>query len=472
MSTPPRPHLPFLARGVGRALGVGVGLLLVVALLAAPALAQATSPVGGVVLTGTDESPIADVPVALVTTEAGEAVVLAETVSDDDGAFAFVDAPRGAEVEVVASYADATYRSGLFEVSADGNTDLEVLVYETTEDPANVRITTWVVWIDHEAGVTIQQDLQVENDSELTWLGGAPDADGTRPVLTVPLHAAAEGLGFLGRFTECCATMQGTSYVHTSPLLPGRTMGTVRYSVETLETLELPLTLPVESLTVMLPPGVEVTAAEVAAGVGGDGAGSGDGDAAAAAALTEAGQIESRGTEYSVHVASDLAAGQVVRLGFDGLDDGSTPLWWYALSAVVGLLVVAGAVWWLRRRRSPVGRSAAERRAIDHAPPPDHSSPARVGRSAAHERSIDHGTAAIGVTPDVTPDATPAGTPTDGRASLPADLLVEELALLDLGVERGFVSREVYEQLRAARLAELLAQASTTGQTSTAGAGR
>jgi hypothetical protein len=285
------------------------------------------------------------------------------------------------------------------------------------------------VWVDRDAGVTIQQDLQVENDSGLTWLGGAAEADGTRAVLTVPLHPGAEGLGFLGRFTECCATMRGTSYVHTSPLLPGRTMGTVRYAVETLEALELPFALPVESFTLMLPPGVELS----------------DAGAGSSAALTEAGQIESRGTEYTVYGASDLAAGDVVRLGFRGLDDGSTPLWLYAVSAVVGLLVVAGAVWWMLRRRrhaAPAGGLAAT--------PAGGPSPATV--------AVDE----PGVVP--TPAAVAVAGVGPARAVVAPEALVEELALLDLGVERGLVSRDVYEQLREARLAELLEQTAAAGR--------
>jgi hypothetical protein len=35
--------------------------------------------------------------------------------------------------------------------------------------------------------------------------------------------------------------------------------------------------------------------------------------------------------------------------------------------------------------------------------------------------------------------------------------VVEELALLDVGFERGLISREMYEPLREARKAELLA---------------
>jgi hypothetical protein len=433
MSTPPLPRPLVLRAGPGRngarhrrrLLLLAVGLVAAVALFAVPALAQ-TGAVGGVVLHGSDETPVGDVEVALVTSDAGEPTILAETRSADDGTFAFdaAAAPRDTEVEVVAAYAGAPYRSGPFVVTADGNDDLEVLVYETTEDASDVRIASWVVWVDREAGVTVQQDLQVENDTGMTWLGQSPDVDGTRAVLTVPLHPGAEALGFLGRFTECCATMRGTSYVHTSPLLPGRTMGTVRYSVETLESLELPLPLPVESFTVMLPPGVELTEA----GIGGDAGRGADGPE-----LTEAGQIESRGTMYTVYGAGELEAGDVVALGFGGLDDGSTPAWWYALSAAVGLLVVAGAVWWILRRRRHAAPASAP---LEDTGGPD------AGRPAVETSSSDHG---------------------HGTAPLPAELLVEELALLDLAVDRGYVTREAYEQLREARLAELLAHTSTTG---------
>jgi hypothetical protein len=396
--TSPRTPSP---RPVAASLAIVVAAMLALASPPAPATAQteAASSVGGVVIHGLDERPVADVEVVLVAGDGGESTRLLEARSDADGGFLFDSAPTGVEVEVVATFADATYRSGPFLVAEDGNQDLEVVVYETTEDPVDVRISSWVVWVDRDIGVTIQHDLQVENSGQETWLGGAAHEDGTRPVLSVPLHPEAFGLGFLGRFTECCASMRGTEYVHTSPLLPGRTMGTVRYSVETLDELVLTTRLPVESITMMLPEGVGLTGN----------------------VLTPTGEIESRGNTYRVFNHEGWQPGETLTLGLTGLhEDRSSPIW-FAIAAVVGLLVVA-LVW----------------HRLSH---PAQASDPPLEDDIAGEAAM----------------SPPSQTPVD------ADLLIEELALLDLAVDRGFITPETHAALRKVRTEELLRQPRPVG---------
>jgi hypothetical protein len=389
---------PRSRRGVRTPVLAGLALACLTVAPAASARAD-DAVIAGQVRHGVEETGVAEVEVTLLVSEEGEPTALDQTTTDADGRFRFDRAPLDVELEVVADYADATTRSGPFVGTGEGNTDLELLVYDTTEDPADVRISSWVVWVDRELGVTFQHDLRVDNTGDRTWLGSDPDEDGTRTVLAVPLPAEAFGLGFLGRFTECCAAMRGDEYVHISPLPPGRTMGTVRYTVETTDRLELSTRLPVDVLTLMLPDGVGVTGA----------------------ALERTGDIESRGTAYGVYSTAGWEPGQPLTIGLTGLEVGQTPWWWFAAAGLGGLIVIAAVAWRWRRNRSPT--------------------------SSASDTSAPN-----------------APAPAAATTALSSELLLEEVALLDLALERGFITTEVHHALRAARTSELRALRTPMGR--------
>jgi hypothetical protein len=404
----------------------------VLVVLAVPALGQeggaGAGELVGTVVHGTDGVGIGGLEVRLVTVSEGEQTELERATTDADGAFAFPAVPHGPEVEVVTRFDDATYRSGPLRSIPGEATAVELEVYDATEDPAAVRIASWVVWLDRDAGVSVQQDLQVVNDASLTWLGADPEPDGTRAVLTVPLHPQATGFGFLGRFAECCATMRGAAYVHTTPLPPGQTNATLRYFVENLEELTLPVTLPVDSFTVMLPDGVAISGTP----------------------LEQDGQLDSRGVTYTLFGTGGLEPGDAITLELRGLGPAQTAWWQYAAAAALGVVVVAIAVVVLRGRRSPTpdrtGRVApTNRQDPEHDAEPVTDPDAEPGTARAPEPTA----------PPVTDvDAGTLAGPVAGSV-LDADLLLEELALLDEGFARGLLSPEAYEPLRAARLEEL-----------------
>jgi hypothetical protein len=369
--------------------------LLAVLLLAPPAAARAQGRLEGAVLHGQDGEPVADLEVVLTRLATDEEATLATTRTDSDGRFAFDDVDTDHELQVVTTYDGATYRSPAPPAGGVEPTTLEIEVFDGTDAADDVVIASWVVWVDQHHGVAVQHDLQVENRGERTYLGEAPDGNGARAVIAVPLAPDATALRFLGRFTQCCATMRGTDYVHTSALPPGPAAGTLRYTVAALDALTLPAALPVESFTMMVPRGVTVVSGE----------------------LTLSGEIESRGTTYDVYTADGLDRGEVLEVGFRGLAVRDTPAWLLAAAAGAALALAGVAGVWARRRR---GQRATSSDAPADAPP-----------TTAEGRA-------------------PAGT------ALSPDLLVEELALLDVGFERGLLAREVYEPLRAARKAELL----------------
>jgi hypothetical protein len=378
-------------------------LALLTLLSAPPAAARAQGSIDGTVVHGLDDVPVVGLEVALHQLGEDGPAEAETTVTDEGGRFTFEGVGTDDDVEVVLTFDDAEYRSGALRIMEGRATPLAIEVFDSTGSAEDVVVASWVVWVDRLNGVSIQHDLQVENRGERTYLGEDPDGVGTRAAIRVPLAPDAVGLRFLGRFTECCATMRGTDYVHTSPLAPGTTAGTLRYAVEALDTLSLPARLPVESFTMMVPEGVTVGTSQ----------------------LELSGEIESQGNTYDVYTTEGLAAGETLELSFRGLTVPETPLWQLAAAAVGVLLVgLAAASWW--RRRGAAAPTAA-------APTGAATVPSSAGARA------------------------PSGDPlrSDGARRLSAELLVDEIALLDVGFERGLLPREVYEPLREARKAEL-----------------
>lgn len=398
----------------------GLAAVLLLTILVLPAAAQdaGAGELAGRVVHGVDAAGVPDLEVRLVTVSEGDQTELDRTTTDDEGRFSFPDVPHGPEVEVVTRFDEATYRSGPVRSIPGEVAPVDLTVFDTTEDPSAVRIASWVVWLDRDVGVSIQQDLQVVNDADLTWLGADPDPDGTRAVLSVPLHPQATGFGFLGRFAECCAVMRGIEYVHTSALPPGQTTATLRYFVEELEELTLPIRLPVDTFTLMLPDGVSIGGTP----------------------LEQAGQMDSRGQTYTMFGTARLEPGDVISLELRGLGPEQTSWWQYAAAAALALAVVAAGIVVLRGRRPGSDPQADE---------PEQTSPPVASATTSRPIALEHSD-----TEEVS-DPVPA---------LDTDLLLEELALLDEALERGLLTREVYEPLRAARMDEIRRTRASAGR--------
>lgn len=314
---------------------------------------------------------------------------------------------------------------------------------DATEASDDVVISSWVIWVDRFDHVVVQHDLQVENRGERTWLGQAPDADGERAVVTVPVPAGGTGLETLGYFDECCATLRGGDFVHTTPLPPGEVTGTLRYHIERLDVLALRLDLPVETLTVLTPDGVSL-----------------DHDR-----FEITGETESQGRVYEAHTADDIDHGEVLELRFRGLTfDAPSPAR-FALAAGAALLVGGGGLAWARSRRARVvaapapgsGRTARER-ALTEADLLDEIALLDVG----YERGFLDPAEYAGLRRARRRELLG---PADGgeEAAVPASAAASELALLDVGLDRGLIAPATHERLRRARGAEAGALEATKG---------
>ena len=306
----------------------------------------------------------------------------------------------------------------------------------TTTSDAEVEVSSWVVWLDARDGVVVQQDLQVDNSGDEAWLGHELRGSEERAVMALPMQPGAMDLDTSGRFTQCCATVVGNEYVHTTPLPPGRSTGTIRYRVAELEHLELVSRLPVASLSINVPEGVTVHSDDVEV----------------------TGQTSSLGNVYTRHTATALAAGEPVEVRFEGLTIAlvrPADLAFAALAALAVAAVAALAAHWLQRRRGPVDPPTQAEGFDDTSARFEAVVEELALLDEAHElgwiSSEDHDTLRVARA------AEGRGEPDEGAASPSAKQLVAELALLDEGRHRGLLTADSHRLLRTRRQAQLTA---------------
>jgi hypothetical protein len=245
----------------------------------------------------------------------------------------------------------------------------------------------------------------------------------------VPLAPGATNLQFLGTYLTTPGQVQESTFVHPEPIVPGTTNATLRYTAADLTELELPIMLPTDTLQLFVPIGVEVSASGLAA----------------------AGQVTDQGTTYQVLTATNLQSGDTVDVTLQGLvGGGRSPMAFVILGTILVAVIGALAVWRLGRRREQPGRRAPARGAHGRA-----STPRRKGRPGAPARRIGRSAhapvraaaashnGAVGTDGDSPVDA-------DLEADDEFDLLIEEIAALDLSYERGLLDQRTYEGLRGA----------------------
>lgn len=408
-------------------LGAAVIASSFVLMLASPALAADTATIRGIVTDGTTSKPVPNQRLKLQIFRSGSVVSTKPGSTNAAGEFSFSGLDGGSVWSYVvgATYSDVDYISDVVKPKAGETKTVELLVYDPTDSAVGLEIDEWVVWIDRESGVAIQQDVQLTNTGKATYVGKVQLVEGRKGVVQLPLLEGAKNLQYLGRFMQCCTLVRGSSFYHTLPMTPGKSTGTVRYNVPSVGDLSFPVLFKTKSFSIIVPTDVKVTSEHVKSG----------------------GQIQDRGITYNVFVAKDLAVGTVVKVATEGLRPKSVPL--VAVVGLVVLVLAGGAVVYLKfgRRRSKGSQGAKKRQS--KSPPKKASSP-QVGRTGA---------GVVTPTRPSAPVVQPAAPTTEaaGEASLgQAELLLEELAVLDLAFERGLISEAVYRRLRSMRKAELV----------------
>jgi hypothetical protein len=366
------------------------------------AAAQTAGTISGKVVNGTTQEPAAGLEVRVRLFSAEAELAPLTTTTDAKGRFVFDQLPAGvAGYQLEVAYRGAVYRSVATTFAAGAPNEQTLRVYEPTSDPADVTLASYVVWVDREpGGVGIQHDLTWNNAGTRAYVGN----DGT--VVRIPLPEGASTLQFLGTFLENEGRVRDGAYVSDAPIVPGESSATIRYHAPPLDRLSLEVPFPTTVLQLFVPQDVQVRAA----------------------ALRLSGTVSDQGLTYRVYEARDLAAGTSidVRLSQAAVSGGPRAALW-ALLGALALVILGAAVVVVRRRRAPApARARARSRS--------HASAARPSRATAS----GNGGPARPVLED-------------------PDLIVEEIAALDLSFERGLIEERTYRRLRVAAKDRLLA---------------
>jgi hypothetical protein len=417
---------------IRRRIAIAFVAALVALIVAAPSAAARAGAVEGRVVNGTTGERLSGIDVTMHLSSDQAEIGTATTTSGTDGRFSFPAPASGVTTfSVSATYDGNEYWTQDFS-ALEPPTDVPVRVFEPTTEPKDISVASWVVWIDREAtGAAVQHSLRWSNEGTRAFVGSGTDAE-SRVVVQVPLAPGASNFQFLDLFLRSPGRVQGSSFVDDAPLPPGGSAGTIRYTTPGLSSLDLPVTLPTKSLRVLIPQDVEVRSAE----------------------LTPSGQTTQQGVAYAIYAATDLAPGDRVRLSLSGLTAAggtqggpSTTLVIVIGSAIVVAMGVV-VVWRLGR----VGRQVRR-------PVPARRSASRVGRGGGRERPAPARTARR-------PRA--ASNANGRRRGEPSeeddvDLLIDEIAALDLSFERGLLEESSYRALRAAAKRRLLRSRETAG---------
>lgn len=377
--------------------------LLAAALAAGPtAAAQAPGTIAGKVVNGTTGEPAAGLEVRARLFTAQAELDPLEATTDGRGRFAFEDVPAGvAGYQLEVAYRGAVYRSVATELDPQAPNEQTLRVYEPTTDPSRVTLESYVVWVDREGGgVAVQHDLAWSNAGDEAYVG----EDGV--VVRIPLPEGATNLQFLGTFLENPGRTRDGAYVSDAPIVPGASSATLRYNAPPLDRLMLKMPFATTSLQLFVPQDVRVRAP----------------------ALRLAGTVTDQGLTYQVYEARNLAPGTTLDVAMSqaATTGGPRTALWILLGALAVVLLIGATVIAVRRNRAPVPRSAQPLR--DKARP-------RTAR----------------------PVPAPAAEGNGKTVELEdPDLIVEEIAALDLSFERGLIEERTYRRLRVAAKDRLL----------------
>lgn len=427
-----------------------------------PAFASSGSEISGKVVDATSGKVVGGLEVTLHAVRDGSETGTDTTTTGSDGRFSFPDAggEAGTSYVLSARYRGAEYQTEAIEVALGERAGVTLQVYEPTSSPEGITQTQWTVWVDQEGeGFAVQQDVEARNDGDRSYVG-SEKVEGGHVVWDLPLTAGASNFQYLGSFIRCCGAVRAGSFVHTAPIPPGTSIATLRYSTGSLEQLSFPAVFPTDAFTLLVPASLDVRAS----------------------GLTEAGKTTDRGITYQIFDASGLAAGDSVEVTLTQKSGGGATK--STLTTAVGLLAVlmgiAIAVFVRRARPAPrrgnargAPAKAGSRRRAARQPRPVRRGPvtARKARSAPAARRTQRlervpvGELDEEVLEAEEEEAFESGLEDRGEledVEDEEDLLLEEIAALDLAFERGLLDERRHQRLRAAAKARLLGLRSDT----------
>jgi hypothetical protein len=374
-------------------------------------------------------------------------------VSKADGSFTFRDLAGGDWIyTITAPYDGATFSTDTIKVPAGQGTTVKLPLFATTDSAAKVRTAAWTVWLDVTGDrIAVQQDLALTNLGTAAYTGTTPvegATPGAKAAVQLPIAPAAGTFQYLGRFEVCCSAVADGTWVHTRPINPGGSSGTLRYEAPIVGSLAFRAQFPTEAFTLLVPEGTTVSSAQ----------------------LSLDGTSTDRGITYKVYKASALKSGDTITVSLNtpaAAASSGTP-WWLVVVAAVVVAAVALGLWvFLRRRRTPapVPPVAAAHATSGKAGKGGSTSgkartATRTGKGASTAKAD---TAGAGASRPVAapapapakPAPKPGPTATSDRSR--AEVLAEELAQLDLKFESGELSDEAaYRRVRESLVQRLV----------------
>ncbi len=416
---------------------------------AAPAAAGSSSPapsgtatVRGVLLHGDPGTPVGGSKVTLHGVADGADPLTLAATTDAKGRFVFGSLAGGDRWSyTVTAQSDGTqFSTDALAVKAAETLTTTLATYDVTTDPNALTRSEWLVWLDVEGStLAVQQDVSERNAGKTAYTGSTPvdgAPDGGKAAVTLPVVTGATSLSYLGSFEVCCDAVSGTTWVHTRPVPPGTSTGTLRYEAPATDTLTFPVTTTTQAFTLLVPTGTSVTSPQ----------------------LAPSGTQTDRGITYQVLKGGPFPTGTTITVSLAGAGGGSSTA--LVVGRVVVGLALVGVVVWLLRRRS-AGRAAAA------APARPSSKPAPKGKAPAPAKQTKPTKpAAKPVKPAAPASSKPAvptkpapkqAAPAAARRADDPDVLADELAMLDLAHESGSLPDEAsYQRVRAALVERLV----------------
>lgn len=399
------------------------GLTLVVMTLALlpsrPAVAASggNATIKGTVVNGTTGKPVSGLSVSLSqantqTNQPNEN--MDQAVSDDRGDFEFSVVGGDPYIyDVGAKYRDVDYLSKALTPQPGDKVSVRLTVFDTANSPKDMSISSWVVYLDKDPnGIAVEQGVTYVNAGKTTYPGIA--MPGSKDHLSVELPVADTEVPNSeqtdGFFAQCCSGVVQGTFGFTAPFSPGSSQGTLRYVSTSPASLSFPAQFPTANLTMYVAPEISVTP---------------QGLTAAGSESLPGGGPSPTPIAYTKYTASNLAAGQSVSASAT-LAGNKPPIAALVLLALAGLAALFLVVVKLRVGAATTGSSGGPRKVP--------SKP--VQRKAAKPRQPSH---------------------SEQHSEVGSDLLIAEIATLDVSFDQGLIKEEDYRKLRAARKAQLLA---------------
>lgn len=332
---------------------------------AAGAHTAATASITGVVVNGTHQNThLAGQKVILQRTDGSSTSDIATAVTDGNGGFTFGNLPVDANV-MYAAY--TTFQRGLFSsqtVKLDSDTPavLQLTVYDTTNDDANLRVSVATLLVHQPRSVNgligLGEIVTIENTGKTAFVG-TPTGNASKPMqllrFATPPNASnlSLGIGFDG--SQVITTDKGFGSTATVP--PGTT--DFAFSIDipytgTAADVSFKSVYPATRVVVLVPPDMRVDGRDFAA----------------------QGVIESLGTRYQLFTVGNVAAGKQDSLRITGLPEAGEKSYLDAralaiFALILALLALAALLFYLRRGNiaTALGLIPATKPASDAAAP-------------------------------------------------------------------------------------------------------